>query len=156
MPCCARFLDGALISAPRATFDVIFSPTGRVLAPVFLLLSVFLPSGGLGIDICLWHRLTHLDCPGCGLTRSITNMTHGDLLRAAAYHPFGPVIWVILVAVSVYSFLPSRQRQVFSAAAVRNDGAIRGAYRLFVTTFVVFGLLRLGLEALAKGGNLSF
>ncbi len=75
----ALFDGASAISARRATFDVIFSPTGRVLAPLFLLLSIFLPTHGLGVDICLMHRLTHLSCPGCGLTRSITSMTHGEL-----------------------------------------------------------------------------
>lgn len=123
---------------------------------MFLLLSIFLPTGGLGVDICLMHRLTELSCPGCGLTRSITSMTHGELSLAAAYHPFGPVIWLILVAVTLYSLMPSPYRRALSAAAVRNDAPLRSAYGLFVTTFVVFGLLRLGLEALSKGGNLTF
>ena len=123
---------------------------------MFLGLSIFLPTRGMGIDICLMHRLTGLPCPGCGLTRSITSMTHGELFRAAAYHPFGPLIWALLVALTVYSVLPARLRGTLLAAAVRNDEAIRPAYRLFVTTFVGFGLLRLGFEALTTGGLSMF
>lgn len=157
MACCATFSPrGPGISARRATFEVIFSPTGRVLAPLFLALSVFLPTRGLGIDICLMHRLTGLPCPGCGLTRSITSMTHGELSQAAAYHPFGPLIWVLLVALTLYSMMPARIRHAVMDAAVRNDGSLRPAYRLFVTTFVGFGLLRLGLEAFAMRGSLMF
>lgn len=142
------------ISARRPTFDVIFSPTGRFLAPLFLGLSILLPTDGLGVDICLMHRLTGLSCPGCGLTRSITCITHGELSKAAAYHPFGLIIWVLLLALTAYSLLPNAVRSALSEAAVRNDEAIRPAYRLFVTTFVGFGLLRFGLEVLGRGGIL--
>jgi hypothetical protein len=98
------------------------------------------------------HRLTGLPCPGCGLTRSITSMTHGEILSAAAYHPFGPLIWVLLLALMAYSLLPGRARRALSDAAARNDEPIRAAYRLFVATFVGFGLLRFGAEALTGGG----
>ena len=133
---------------------MIFSPTGRLLAPVFLFASVFLPTDGLGIDVCLMHRLTALPCPGCGLTRSITCITHGELSKAAAYHPFGLVIWILLVALTAYSMLPGSIRRAVADAAVRNDLSIRPAYRLFVTTFVGFGLLRFGLEVAGQGGTL--
>lgn len=145
---------GDPIATRRPTFDVIFSPTGRVLAPVFLALSVLLPTNGLGVDICLMHRLTGLPCPGCGLTRSITSIGHGELSQAAAYHPFGLVIWVLLVSLTLYPLLPRAVRRAVSQAAVRNDDAIRPAYRLFVTTFVGFGLLRFALEVIEKGGVL--
>jgi len=142
------------IASRRPTFDVIFSPMGRVLAPVFLLASVFLPTDGLGVDVCLMHRLTGLPCPGCGLTRSITCITHGELSKAAAYHPFGLVIWIFLVTLTVYSLLPASARRAVAGAGVRNDASIRPAYRLFVTTFVGFGLLRFGLEVAGGGGTL--
>lgn len=119
---------------------------------MFLALSVFLPTKGLGVDICLMHRLTDLSCPGCGLTRSITCIMHGELSQAAAYHPFGLVIWVLFVALTAYSLLPSSVRRSLSEAAARNDASIRPAYRLFVTTFVGFGLLRFALEVVDRGG----
>lgn len=135
----------------RPTFEVIFSPTGRVLGPLFLALSIFLPVSGIsGLDICWFHRLTDLPCIGCGLTRSVTCMTHGDLFAAATYHPFGPVIWVMLVALTLYSVAPARMKRSIADAAIANDPPIRKAYGLFVMTFVGFGLLRLGFEYLAQ------
>jgi uncharacterized protein DUF2752 len=132
----------------RTTFEIVFSPTGRVLAPLFLLASVFLPPHGLGFDVCLTHRLTGLPCPGCGLTRSITSLTHGQFQSAEAYHPFGIVIYLVLVALCAYSLLPLRWREAVRSAAIRRDAVVRPAYRLFIATFVAFGLLRFFLEGI--------
>ncbi len=35
---------------------------------------------------CPFHRLTGFDCPGCGSTRGLHSLLHGDLLRAADYN----------------------------------------------------------------------
>lgn len=144
---------GPGILTKRTTFEVVFSPTGRLLAPLFLLASVFLPPQGLGFDICLLHRLTGLPCPGCGLTRSITSLTHGNFLQAQAYHPFGLIIWLMFVALTLYSLMPASLRTRMASAASRHDPVIRPAYRLFVTSFLAFGVARLALDALAGGGT---
>jgi len=35
---------------------------------------------------CLFHTLTALHCPGCGATRCLHALLHGDLRQAAAYN----------------------------------------------------------------------
>ena len=35
---------------------------------------------------CLFHRWTGLHCPGCGATRAVHALLHGDLPQAAAYN----------------------------------------------------------------------
>lgn len=112
-----------------------------------------MPPQGLGFDICLLHRLTGLPCPGCGLTRSITSLTHGNFQQAGAYHPFGLVIWLIFVALTVYTFLPAGLRARVASAAARNEAAIRPAYRLFITSFISFGVARFALDAFVGGGT---
>lgn len=32
--------------------------------------------------VCQFHRLTGLNCPGCGMTRALYALLHGDLLTA--------------------------------------------------------------------------
>ena len=36
---------------------------------------------------CLFHMLTGLHCPGCGSTRCLHALVHGDLPQAVAYNP---------------------------------------------------------------------
>ena len=52
-------------------------------------------------DLCVFHRLTGLPCPTCGLTRSWSALLHGHLAEALQYHLLGPaallgmVLWAL-------------------------------------------------------------
>src|SRR4051794_38488830 len=41
---------------------------------------------------CVFHLVTGLHCPGCGATRCVYSLVHGDLRQAAAYNPLLLVI----------------------------------------------------------------
>lgn len=47
-----------------------------------------------GVDLnqlllpCAFHTFTGLYCPGCGGTRAVTFLLHGDSIRSLIYHPF--------------------------------------------------------------------
>lgn len=47
------------------------------------------------------RRATGRPCPGCGGTRSLVRLVHGDLRGAAAAHPLGPPLGVLLLAWSM-------------------------------------------------------
>ena len=36
---------------------------------------------------CLFHLLTGLYCPGCGGTRAVKYLLHGQILKSIQYHP---------------------------------------------------------------------
>ncbi len=41
---------------------------------------------------CPFKYLTGVPCPGCGTTRSVISLVHGDLHRALFYNPLGLLI----------------------------------------------------------------
>ncbi len=41
---------------------------------------------------CIFHWLTDLDCPGCGITRSLTAMYLWSPMISFYFHPLGPVV----------------------------------------------------------------
>lgn len=42
------------------------------------------------------RRMTGLDCPGCGLTRSFVSLAHGQWAAAWSYHPAGPLLFAVV------------------------------------------------------------
>jgi len=59
------------------------------------------PDRPFPFDLCLWHRLTGFDCLGCGLTRSVSYMMHGDIARSLALHPAGVIVAAIIAVLAV-------------------------------------------------------
>ena len=53
--------------------------------------------------LCPFHWATGLPCPGCGLTRSVVALAHGDLAGALFFHPLGPLVAAGLVAAAMSS-----------------------------------------------------
>jgi hypothetical protein len=58
---------------------------------------VFNPPAGL--DLCGFHRLTHLPCPLCGLTRSLFAVAKGHWSEAMGLHALSPLGLAMLLTV---------------------------------------------------------
>lgn len=54
--------------------------------------------------VCPYRRLTGQRCPACGLTRSIACVLRGELRRALAEHPLGPVVVAGVTAAFIRRF----------------------------------------------------
>ena len=84
----------------------ISSKTARVLTAVFLpivcvSLLAFIYFGNPVKNAfipCLFHYVTNLDCPGCGMTRALYSLLHFRFLQAFMYNP----IIYILVPAAIY------------------------------------------------------
>jgi hypothetical protein len=50
------------------------------------------PAGLSWYPGCLFHKVTGLHCPGCGMTRAAYATLHGDLGRAFRMNPVGMVL----------------------------------------------------------------
>ena len=57
----------------------------------------FMPSFVLP-QVCMSRTLLHVDCPGCGLTRSFIAMAHGDLAAAWHFHRVGVLLSLLTAA----------------------------------------------------------
>lgn len=62
------------------------------------------PLGG-----CLFRSLTGLDCPGCGGTRMVWYLLHGDVMQAARYH----LLALVCVPVVVYAYAAWASKRIF-------------------------------------------
>jgi hypothetical protein len=61
--------------------------TGLGLVALFLALAFWDPAAAGGPDLCLFHRVTGVACPACGLTRAAAAFAHGDLRASWRWHP---------------------------------------------------------------------
>jgi len=97
----------------RRKSDVPSSPAGRLICLIILLLAV-LAAGGIyylaltrtGFAFrCIFHEITGLLCPGCGVTRMCLSLIHGDFAGAFAANPallaLSPVLTVCFGACAV-------------------------------------------------------
>ena len=53
------------------------------------------------IPLCLFRYFWHIDCPGCGLTRSFLALSRGHFLEAIRYNAAGPLIYLLFVTYAV-------------------------------------------------------
>lgn len=54
---------------------------------------------------CVFHRLTGLDCPGCGLTRMCLALIHLDVPNAYQSNPVGLVMMALWNLIALIRFL---------------------------------------------------
>lgn len=55
-------------------------------AGALLYLTLWLPATGLGLP-CVFHELTGLYCPGCGITRAAVSLLQLDFAQAFRFNP---------------------------------------------------------------------
>ena len=69
-------------------------------AAIILIMIVFLffwNPEKLSITSCYFHQLTGYSCPTCGLSRSLHEIAHYNLIGAIKFHIMGPVIYLVLL-----------------------------------------------------------
>lgn len=57
---------------------------------------------------CLFHLLTGLYCPGCGGTRAVISLMHGQVRQSLVYHPL-VLYMAVMVAVELLSALVAKK-----------------------------------------------
>jgi hypothetical protein len=54
-----------------------------------------------GLPMCAFKLWTGFPCPGCGMTRSVFHLAHGDLAGSFRFHPLGLAATALVAAVFV-------------------------------------------------------
>jgi len=121
------------------------------LALVVLVASFLLPTAGLGVEICWFKGMFGLPCPGCGMTRSLTSVSHLEIGQALHYHPFGLVVWLLVLGLAVANFVGRERRDRVGRWLVRHRQRARTGYLGFVYAFVAFGVIRLAVAYAVPG-----
>lgn len=70
---------------------------------------------------CLFALVTHVPCPGCGSSRAVHALVHGDLVGVFCMNPTGPVVAVILAVfgvLSLHSMLVTGDLKQFGASRI--------------------------------------
>ena len=89
-----------------------------------------------GGGLCIFKRVTGIECPGCGLSRGFVQIEHGNVVEAIKLNPLTPVIFLLLMA---------RLAQRFIRVASRRDVQTRMpwwlAWKLYGTLGASYALL---------------
>jgi Protein of unknown function (DUF2752) len=114
----------------------------------------FLPSNGIpGLSLCWFWSCTNLPCPGCGLTRSVSNLLHGQIHESINYSPFGLFLAPVLISLGCVGMAPRQWRDRFRDFAIRRSAVLTWLAVATLVGLVVFGVIRaLGV----KYGWMSF
>ncbi len=100
------------------------------------------PAEGFGCDCCVWHRLTGRPCPGCGLTRSVTAVLHGQWRLAWHLHPFGFLPPAAFLLIAAAAAMPAGARRRLDEI-IRRRNALWRCGGVLTAMYLVFGLSRM-------------
>lgn len=117
-----------------------------VVAWVALTLAVLLPPKGVGISLCWMRGNLGIPCPGCGLTRSFSYAVRGRIYESWMFHPFGPFLLAMFLAVAVVSLLPATRHARLTAVMERHSRLSRAVFIVLVVAFCSYGFLRAVLQ----------
>ena len=101
------------------------TPGGIALVGLFV--AALLPRAWIeaGPSFCPFRVWSGLPCPGCGLTRSVVALAHGDLAGSLYFHPLGVAVVLALLAVAVAELaLAARRLQAGQASGSPSTAAL--------------------------------
>lgn len=88
---------------------------------------------------CVFHRLTGLDCPGCGAQRMAYALLHGDIDAAWGYNPFLMLLLPLIVFMIWLEF--NRKKKPALYACFYSTAMIYTLSVLIITWFIVRNFL---------------
>jgi len=91
-------------------------------------------------EVCTFHNLTDLPCPGCGLTRSIVAIVHGRIKSSFNYHCLGIItLFYMILQIGYRSsmvLLPVKNRLLIRSGKILNKGIIFLGFLFFINWII--------------------
>ena len=122
--------------------DILFNKFISISSIIIIISSFFIPSEGLKNEICIWKIITGSPCGGCGITRSITSISHMNFSKSFYYHPFGFLFYISLLISGFYYFLPYKYKIKIKEYINKNENIINKIIIYIFYSFISFGLIR--------------
>ena len=129
------------------TVEDSFYITGWCLIGLILIYILFSTLSGFHITKyllpCILHSLTGLYCPGCGGTRAVISLLHGNLLYSMLYHPFVPYAAIICGWFMISQSIERISRHKLRIGMHYHDCYLWIAITLVVLNFIIKNVLLL-------------
>jgi len=135
---------------------VLLDVRSTLVAWVIVVGAFAVPRAGFGVEVCPFHAALGLPCPGCGLTRSITALAALDVGASLRWHPFGPLVFLLALALVAVACIGARRRSRVASWLVARERGARVVYLAVVYAFIAFGVGRIGLSLAAPHAFGSF
>lgn len=98
---------------------------------------------GWSLWVCLFSKVTGLPCPGCGMTRAIAALLHGEWRQALLYHPFSPGFALLGLLLLFCAVMPGQLRERVCTLVEKLEHVTKFA-AIFLLAALIYGLLRMG------------
>lgn len=108
----------------------------------FVGLHMTLVSLGLPSWQCPFRVVLTIPCPGCGLSRAVLCLFHGDWERAIAIHAFAPLV-VLVIGFMLLSIVLSPPQHSQIAHRIAKLETQTGLSATLITGFMMYWLIRL-------------
>lgn len=100
-----------------------------------LLLFFFEPTRVPIYPVCVFHRVTGLDCPACGSLRAMHQLLHGNIISAMGFNAF--TVLSLPLAAGLWIRWQLRQNRGEQGIGIRPIW-----FWIYLAAFVTFGILR--------------
>ncbi len=109
-------------------------------------------------SFCALYRYTGFYCPGCGGSRALSALLHGNILASILYHPLVPflaALYLAYMATHLAAAVSARIRRGSGKEPYRGlawrDGYLYAALLILAASFILKNLVRLvtGTDVLA-------
>ncbi len=103
----------------------------------FFLLFIIYLSSDFKVE-CPLYKITHLYCPGCGITRCLIELLHFHFYQAFRYNPYVflllPLI-ILYLLYQIYIWIMEKEDKV-------SNQIPRGILNFFIITLIIYGVIR--------------